>query len=135
MQRDKSAEQLNDEILAAMAAIAQDPCVGYRMRGLPVLEALCAYHLPKPLRRWRVIYRFRPGHQAPELILLGEHWKAIGGSGSGGSPSGIGARLQFQDVYDAVATFHGGDSKQERKAISKALRAHEKERCCRRSEA
>ena len=127
---DKAAAVLDDEVLVAIATLTEKPCIGYRLRGLPVLTNLCAYHLPKPLRRWRLIYKYVAGQGPPELILIGEHWKSVAGSGSGSTPSRLGARLHFDDVYDAVATFHGGNSKEERKRIRKALGAQEKERCC-----
>lgn len=129
-QGDKDAAELHDEILIALAVIADDPCVGYRMRGLPVLETLCAYHLPAPFRRWRVIYRHAAGHGEPQLILLGEHWKRVSGSAGRGGPSDVASRLRFADVYDAVASFHGGNSKGERARIQRAVRNLEKERCC-----
>jgi hypothetical protein len=127
---DTDAKHLDEQIAIAIAAIAENPCAGYRMRGLPVLEALCAYHLPKPLRRWRVIYRLtRP--DVVELLLIGEHWRTVAGSKGIARPSGLSSRLRFEDIYDSVASFHGGGSKEERKRIRKAVSREEKERCCR----
>lgn len=40
------------------------------MRGLPILEGLCSYHLPRPFKRWRVIYRYTPGQRELQLVLL-----------------------------------------------------------------
>ncbi len=121
---------MDDEILAAIAHLADNPCIGFRMRGLPVLEGLCSYHFRKPFRRWRLIYRHLPGRGEVQLILLGEHWKYATGSGGGGGPSAVGSRLRFEDLYDAVAAFHGGTSKEERRKIARAVRTQEKERCC-----
>lgn len=130
---DKEAGRLHDEIAVAVAAISENPCLGYRMRGLPILEGLCAYHLPKPFKRWRVIYRYSPGQGGPEFIVLGEHWKSISGASSRGGPSGVGSRLRFDDVYEAVNAAHGPTSKADLKRTRKAVRGNEKERCCRKA--
>ncbi len=124
---------LDDEILVAIATLTEKPCIGYRLRGLPALMNLCAYQLPKPLRRWRLIYKYVAGQGPPELILIGEHWKSVAGGTGSSTPSPLGTRLHFDDVYDAVAAFHGGNSKEERKRLRKALKVQEKERCCRAS--
>lgn len=95
-----------------------------------VLTKLCAYHLPSPLRRWRLIYKYVVGQGPPELILIGEHWKSVARGAGSSAPSSLGTRLHFDDVYDAVATFHAGDSPEERKRLRRALKTQEKERCC-----
>jgi hypothetical protein len=127
---DKAASVLADEILVAIAVLSEKPCIGYRLRGLPALTNLCVYHLPKPFRRWRLIYRYVPGQGALVLILVGEHWRSVARSVSSSGPSTLGSRLRFADVYDAVVSFHGGNSKEERNRIRRAVKVQEKERCC-----
>lgn len=132
---DKEASGLDDEISVAVAAIADNPCLGYRMRGLPTLQGLCAYHFPTPFKRWRVVYRYTAGQGGAELIVLGEHWKSIGGTRSRSGPSSLSSRLRFADVYEAVNAVQGPVSKTDLKRTRKAVGGQEKERCCRRTKA